>query len=357
MKLNPRLQGFLLSLLVISYLLLMFSVAYFITGRLYSLLHITPSGLVIQLINSFGGLTLMVLSVAIATRLGSSRIRAGESGVFGPIIEALERIARGDFSVRVDPDLNSRSPAQDWFGSLANSVNQMAVELDKMETMRQEFISNVSHEIQSPLTSIQGFARALHNDHLSGEERQHYLSIIEAETTRLSRLSDNLLKLTSLEADQVKFEPRPYRLDKQVRNLILASEPQWTARALNMDVTLDEIAITADEDLLSQVWINLIHNSIKFTPEGGSVCVELHQHDGMVELKVKDTGIGIPEEDQARIFERFYKADKSRTHAKDTGSGLGLSIVQKIVEMHHGSVAVQSELGQGAIFTVRMPIP
>ena len=240
-------------------------------------------------------------------------------------------------------------------GQLASSVNKMALELDQMETMRQEFISNVSHEIQSPLTSIRGFAQALQNQRLSPEERRHYLGIIETESTRLSRITKNLLRLAALESEHARFEPAPYRLDKQIRGLILASEPQWAAKAIDMEVALEEIAVTADEDLLSQVWTNLLHNSIKFTPEGGRICVDLCRQDGSVECRIADTGIGISEEDQAHVFERFYKADRARERAANAGSGLGLSIVQKIVAMHHGTIELESRPGAGTTFTVRLP--
>jgi two-component system phosphate regulon sensor histidine kinase PhoR len=221
--------------------------------------------------------------------------------------------------------------------------------------MRQEFISNVSHEIQSPLTSIRGFAQALQNEHLSVEDRSHYLAVIETETTRLSRLTENLLKLASLEAKQVKFEPKPYRLDKQIRNLILACEPQWIAKALDIDVALAEVTITADEDLLSQVWLNLIYNSIKFTPQGGRITITLQKEGSTIQFEIRDTGIGISDEDQARIFERFYKADRSRTRSDSSGSGLGLAIVGKIVELHNGAIAVESVSGVGTSFKVSLP--
>jgi signal transduction histidine kinase len=273
-----------------------------------------------------------------------------EMGVFGPIIEAIERIAQEDFTVRLDDTM----PKVTLVNELVKSVNNMAVELSQMEAMRQEFISNVSHEIQSPLTSMRGFALALQDETLGPEERGHYLNIIATESTRLSRITDNLLRLASLESDQVKFEPRRYRLDNQIRSLILACEPQWTGKDLDMDVSLDEIAITADEDLLSQVWINLIHNSIKFTPQGGRLRLELHRQDNKIEFRICDTGIGIAEEDQPHIFERFYKADKARERSKG-GSGLGLSITQKIVDLHNGSIAVESKLGEGTTFTVSLP--
>jgi signal transduction histidine kinase len=230
----------------------------------------------------------------------------------------------------------------------------MACELSQIETMRQEFVSNVSHEIQSPLTSIRGFAQALKNNDLSSEERQHYLTIIEAESMRLSRLSDNLLKLASLDAAQVKFETKTYRLDKQIRNLLLACEPQWLDKELDLNVFLQEVTITGDEDLLSQVWLNLIHNGIKFTRPGGKLCLNLNCAGDSIEFKITDTGIGISEEDQTHIFERFYKADKSRT-GLNGGSGLGLSITKKIVELHKGTIAVESYLGRGTTFLVSLP--
>ena len=172
---------------------------------------------------------------------------------------------------------------------------------------------------------------------------------------RLSKLTDNLLKLASLESDQVKFEPKPYRLDRQIRNLILVAEPQWMEKSIEMDVALDEVTLCADEDLLSQVWINLIHNSIKFTPPDGKICVQLVQRDDKAEFTIRDTGIGISAEDQEHVFERFYKGDKSRERARG-GSGLGLSIAQKIVAMHKGVIAVESQSGAGTTFTVSLPL-
>jgi signal transduction histidine kinase len=168
-------------------------------------------------------------------------------------------------------------------------------------------------------------------------------------------LSDNLLKLTSLDSEHIAFEPHCYRLDRQIRDLILACEPQWADKGIEMDVCLEEVAITADEDMLSQVWINLIHNSIKFTPGGGSVRVELHPRADQVVFQIADTGIGIAKEHQAHVFERFFKADASRDRAKG-GNGLGLAIAHKIVDLHHGAISVESALGAGATFSVCLPL-
>jgi two-component system, OmpR family, phosphate regulon sensor histidine kinase PhoR len=339
-------------------LLLLISVAtgtYFVTASLYSAIGSAPAPVVAQVID-------VVLSVVFSVALAvatmafiNSRPHAKRRwmGIVEPILDAMERIARGDFQVRVAPTLGANT----FVSELANSVNQMAVELSQMEQLRQEFISNVSHELQSPLTSIRGFAQALHDEQLSAEERSHYLSIIETESARLSRITDNMLKLASLESEHVEVHRRPYRLDKQIRGLILACEPQWTAKAIELEATLDEIVLSADEDMLSQVWSNLLHNSIKFTPARGRVSVEAHWRGDRVECRIVDTGEGISEDDQAHIFERFYKADTSRERSREgSGSGLGLAIAKKIVELHRGTIAVTSQPGAGATFSVVLPV-
>lgn len=347
--------GVLWMLAVLAALALAFSAAYFLTSFIYRSIGLHLPDWPTQVINSVLGLVLLGLVAGGASRVFRSRQIDTQMGVFGPLIEAMERIAKGDFSVRVNPEHRDDGPFQGVLGELVKSVNNMAVGLDQIESMRQEFISNVSHEIQSPLTSIRGFAQALQNDQLSPEDRHHYLGIIETESKRLSRITEDLLKLAALESEHAKFEPAAYHLDKQIREVILACEPQWTDKGIDMDVILEEVTIMADQDLLSQVWINLIHNSIKFTPAGGTVRVELHRQGGNVEFCITDTGIGISEEDQTRIFERFYKADKSRDRSI-AGSGLGLPITQKIVEMHNGTIHVRGKLGQGAQFTVCLPI-
>jgi len=336
--------------LILAFLVGVFSGTFFLTSLIYGKIGYHPSALLATIINSLLGFIITFLILFMWGYFFRPRRLTEQMGVFGPIIEAIERIAKGDFTVRLDDTMAKITPVNE----LVKSFNNMAVELKQMEAMRQGFISNVSHEIQSPLTSIRGFALALQDENLPPEERHHYLNIIATESTRLSRITDNLLRLASLESEQVKFEPRSYRLDKQIRSLVLACEPQWTAKDLDLDVALDEVAINADEDLLSQVWINLIHNSIKFTPQGGRLRLELRRLEDKIEFQVCDTGIGIAEEDLPHIFERFYKADKARERSK-SGSGLGLSIVQKIVDLHHGSIAVESKLGQGTTFIVRLP--
>jgi two-component system, OmpR family, phosphate regulon sensor histidine kinase PhoR len=347
---KQRLIGIAWFIFILIFVSGMIAVAFFLTSYIYEVINWHPAALLTQIVNTLLGLLLTGTMAGTVGKVARSRGWIPEMRVFGPIIEALDKIAQGDFSIRLDNEFEDHEIA----GELANKVNKMAMELDQMENLRQEFISNVSHEIQSPLTSIRGFAQALENDQLTTEERHHYLGIIKNESTRLSRITEDLLKLASLESDKVRFEPEHYRLDKQIRSLILFCEPQWADKKIDMDVALEEITINADEDLLSQVWINLIHNSIKFTPNGGKVHVELHQQDGQIIFNITDTGLGISKEDQARIFERFYKADRSRTRSNG-GSGLGLSIAKKIVDMHQGTIEVESKVGAGTIFTVSLP--
>ena len=323
-----------------------FALAYYLTGFLYRLLHFQPGQVIVQISNSFIGLIFTGLIIRLFSRYFMQR----QINTFQPLIDAMERISKGDFSIHLEDETESN-----LLSDLNTSVNKMAAELGQMENMRQEFVSNVSHEIQSPLTSIRGFAEVLQNDQLSLAERRHYLEIIETESRRLSRLADDLLKLASLESDETKFEPIPYALDKQLRNVVLVCEPQWSGKQINIEVDLANVTVQADTDLMNQVWLNLLTNSIKFTPAGGSIRLKLSEQGKQAIFSITDSGIGISSEELVHIFERFYKADKSRTRTKE-GSGLGLSIVKKIVEMHHGSIDVESTPGKGTTFTVLLPL-
>jgi two-component system phosphate regulon sensor histidine kinase PhoR len=331
--------------IMLFFLALAFTIAYFLTSFIQKLFDWHIPAVLLQLLNSFIGLILAGSIVSLFTHI----FKIQQEKIFTPIIEALEQIARGDFNIHLGDDYNVGR----W-KDLADSVNKMALQLGQMETMREEFVSNVSHEIQSPLTSIRGFAQVLQDEKLSVKERQHYLEIIEMESRRLSRIADDLLRLTSLDSDQTQLKLQNYRLDRQIRSLILTCEPQWTDKQIEVETDLDEVLIQADEDMLSQVWQNLLHNSIKFTPPGGKISVKLLKKGDWIELTLRDNGIGISSEDKIHIFERFYKADKSRTQKKE-GSGLGLAIVKKIVELHHGRIDVQSELGKGTTFTIFLP--
>ncbi|WP_239696473.1 sensor histidine kinase [Paenibacillus oryzisoli] len=341
-----RIGGFFFGVGVFVLIIVYWLTAFYGTDYLYTYLGKRPPEVFVQLINCFGGMLLWGITMAILGQF----LRRHELHFFHSLNQAIRSMSRGDFNVLVDDN-----PRNGPFVELAESINQMAFDLGQLERMRQEFISNVSHEIQSPLTSISGFSRALQNDQLSLEERKHYLTIIETESVRLSKLSENLLKLTSLESQHHPFEPKSYRLDKQLRNHILACEPQWVDKDIEMDIELDPVTVEADEDLLSQVWTNLIHNAVKFVPIGGTIRVVVVSNGEEAVTRISNNGPSIPEEDQTHIFERFYKADKSRNRMAG-GNGLGLSIAKKIVEMHLGSIKVESGMEELTSFIVRLPI-
>lgn len=258
------------------------------------------------------------------------------------IYEVLEEISKGNFDVILDNNI----PRE--FEDLVDAVNDMAKNLGSLETMREDFISNVSHEIQSPLTSISGFAKLMKDRNTTDKERFHYAEIIENESRRLSSLSENLLKLSTLE--KVPLNLTTYRLDKQVQQIALFFEPQWTGKNINMEADLASVTLWADQDLIRQAITNLINNAIKFTPEGGTIHLVVTEE----KFAVEDTGIGISEDDQIHIFERFYKVDKARDRQLG-GNGLGLSIVKKIVDQHQGRLLVYSKVGQGTRFEIQFP--
>lgn len=265
--------------------------------------------------------------------------------------EAAIAMAGGNFKIRL-PDNRG-----DELGQLAKSMNTMAQSLSRLETMRQDFVANVSHELQSPLTSIHGFAEALRSRDMTDEERERYVGIIQQESGRLSKLSENLLKLSSLDSQHHPYHPAAFRLDKQQRQLILAFEPAWQSKDLSIDLDVEPLVVNGDEDLLSGVWSNLLTNSIKFTPPGGSIAISLVQREELAVVTFSDSGIGVADEDRERIFERFYKADASRNRNAG-GSGLGLSIARKILDLHGGSIRLEPPQPDklGACFVVTLPL-
>ncbi|MNZ32768.1 Alkaline phosphatase synthesis sensor protein PhoR [compost metagenome] len=265
------------------------------------------------------------------------------------LTRATRRVAGGDFNVK----LNIRQKGE--LGTLARSFEDMMHDLQQLEQMRRDFVSNVSHEIQSPLTSISGYALALKQVNIADNERSRYLDIIIAEADRMSKMSDSLLKLSLLESQSQQLQLVAFNLDEQIRRVIVAIQPQWSARNITFELHLNAIRIMADHDLLNQVWTNIIGNSIKFSPDGGVVNVAIKQDIKSVIVRISDTGIGISPEDQKRIFERFFKADRSHSR-KYGGSGMGLAIVKQIVSLHQGDIRVESEPGRGTTVIVALPL-
>lgn len=311
------------------------------TGRLHPLAEF--------IITCYSGFLIFAISISIFNILMNKRNRPVHERIHSDLLRVMNRIAQGDFNVFID--VRESGPHRD----IAEGINKMAKGLGSMERMRQDFISNVSHEIQSPLTSISGFARLLKDETLTFEEKNHYLEIIETESKRLSHLSENLLKLSALETGDEPPLVKEFRLDKQLESAALMLEPQWTAKKISVEADLPKILYQGNEGLLSQVWINLLHNAVKFTPEGGIIRISLTPIEKEIRCQISDTGIGIAPEDQIHIFERFYKVDKARDRSLG-GNGLGLSLVKKIVDLHGGHISLTSEIDHGTTFQVILPI-
>ncbi|HEY4390749.1 MAG TPA: HAMP domain-containing sensor histidine kinase, partial [Paenibacillus sp.] len=272
--------------------------------------------------------------------------------VVHPIIkltEATKMLARGEYNIKFD------LKRKDEIGKLAGHFTHMTRSLEQLEGMRQEFVSNVSHEMQSPLASIQGFSHTLLQADLPEEQRRHYLSIIEDESKRMSQLSKQLLMLASLDKEEAILEKSSFDVGDQIRQVLFMTEWSWREKEMAIDMDLPSLMISADSRLMQQVWINLLTNSIKYTDEGGTIFVRLKQQENMCVVEVEDTGIGIAEEDIPNIFQRFYRADKTRSR-QEGSSGLGLAITNRIIAMHGGRIEVESELGKGSVFRVILPM-
>ncbi|SDH12298.1 sensor histidine kinase [Desulfosporosinus hippei] len=262
------------------------------------------------------------------------------------ISEASKQVAKGNFDTQV------MVKSEDEIGQLASDFNLMAKELMSIDHIHKDFVSNVSHEFKTPITSIRGFAKLIRNGQLSEDQLQEYSEIIVNESERLSLLSTNLLKLSELDSKSIREQATIFSLDEQLRSCILILESDWTEKNISLDIDLEKTTYLGDEHLLQQVWINLIQNAIKFSNQNGLLRVNLYGSEESIRVDIADNGRGIPEEDKERIFDRFYKADKSRS--KD-GNGLGLAIAKKIVDLSKGKLYFTSEIGKGTTFTVELP--
>jgi len=259
------------------------------------------------------------------------------------VIDATHKVANGDFSVRVE--LKGIGELEE----LSRSFNKMAKELSTIETLRSDFINAFSHQFKTPLMSVEGFAELLKEGGQSPEEQQDYLDIIIEESKRLTTLATNTLTLSKYEHVEIVTDKAPFRLDEQVRQIVALIAPQWMAKGLAINVELDEVTLNGNEELTQQIWLNLLENAIKFSPQGSTIQIRLNRQGKQVRFAIQDEGMGMDEQAQAHCFDKFYQADTSRSN---TGNGLGLAIVKRIVDLYGGSVEVQSEPNQGCTFIV-----
>lgn len=265
------------------------------------------------------------------------------------LTNAIKELSNGNYNVRVD------NVGQDEISKLNQGFNQMARQLAKQDETRQKFISDISHEFQTPLTSIQGFANILKEEDLPKEQRVKYANIILYNSKRLSSLAKNMLQLTLLDREEIELELTNYSLVEQMNRVISTQENQ--AMEKNIEIVFEmpkkEIFIEGDEQRLEQVWTNIISNAIKYTNEGGLITITMKKNSKDIEVSIEDTGIGMSKEVVSHIFERFYREDKARNVE---GNGLGLAIVKSIVDLHHGKIDILSQVDVGTNFIVRLPI-
>ena len=266
------------------------------------------------------------------------------------IVEATERMIAGDFSVRVP--LIVSQPADSELNQVVACINQMAEELSGVETLRSDFIANVSHEMKTPLSVIRNYALLLTEEDLTEEKRVSYAKSIADASRRLSDMMTNILKLNRLENQQIFSSQETYSLTEQLCECCLSYEGEWEKKGITPTFDLlEDVYISSDRELLSLVWNNLLSNAIKFTEAGGTISVSLTLEAGVAIVSVKDSGCGMSREVGAHIFEKFYQGDASRA---TQGNGLGLALVRRVIDIVEGEISVESTVGVGSTFTVRL---
>ena len=266
------------------------------------------------------------------------------------IMDALDKVMQGDFAVRIPPV--KEFAGETGFNEIISAINAMTAELQGTETLRTDFIANVSHELKTPLAVMGNYATMLQQPGISEENRLEYAKEISHSARRLAGLITNILKLNKLENQQIFPGHEEYDLSGQVCESLLGFEEAWEAKGLNIETEIeDEVRVCSDAELLRLVWNNLISNAVKFTPAGGTIGVTLRGDEGNVIVSVRDTGCGIDPETGKHIFEKFYQGDTS--HATQ-GNGLGLALVKRVVDILNGEISVQSTPGQGSTFTVKI---
>ena len=288
-------------------------------------------------------LSLVVISLVIGTVITNFLSKI----IFAPIRrlgKAMEQVADGDFTVRAPEQSSSRELME-----LYSGFNLMVQELSSTEILQTDFVSNVSHEFKTPINAIEGYSMLLQSgDNLTVQQRE-YVEKILFNTQRLSTLVGSILLLSKLENQQIPTGQTVYRLDEQIRQSIVALEEAWEKKEIEIDADLERVEYLGNEPTLRHVWDNLIGNAIKFSPEGSVVNIRLVKTEQGVKFTVEDQGPGIPEEDQKRIFDKFYQSDSSH---KQEGNGLGLALAKRIVTFAGGTVAVENMPDGGCRFTV-----
>jgi len=311
--------------------------------------EVNPEQVLSELNTSFFGIIFGTLIVSILLSFILSRMFVKPIRSIAGVTRA---IAAGDYSKRVN--LKTRDEIQE----LANSVNNMAENLEKTEMLRRELVSNVSHELATPLTNIQGYVEALRDGVVAGEDREkETLGIIAEEAARLEHIIDDLRELSRIESSAFTLSRESIHLDEAIERVVVSVQPQVDEKRISLRTGIppDLPEVNADRDRITQILVNLLGNAVRFTPKGGWIEVNaVHEHN-YVKVSVRDNGCGIPAQDLPHIFERFYRVDRSRSRGTG-GTGIGLAIVRQLVHAHGGTIAVASEEGVGTTFSFTLPL-
>ncbi len=263
------------------------------------------------------------------------------------LVESLERVAHGDYTTRIEIKKG------DSFANVYENFNKMTRELTSVKTLREGFIHDLSHEIKTPLCSIQGFASLLLEGGATEEESRRYLTIIANEAERLRNYAEGVLALSKLEHQEVAGESKDVRLDMQLRECVVTMQRSWEGKGIEVALDLEPVTAKTDGEMLRHVWTNLLENAIKFTPENGKIAVGLKRVNGFAEVTVRDSGVGVPEGETDKIFEKYYRAGNA---AKTRGSGIGLAVCKRICVLLNGEITCKSKLGEGSEFKVKLKV-
>lgn len=265
----------------------------------------------------------------------------------GDLRQAMSQVAKGDFTIQLDEQQHMEDVKE-----LYHDFNVMVKELSSIETLRNDFVSTVSHEFKTPIATIKGYVQLLQKETLTMNERQNYLERMLDGTTQLTHLTENVLKLSKLENQGIGLDFQHFRLDEQIREVILFLQPKWEQLNLTLDIDLPRTTFYGNEEFLYQVWLNLMDNAIKYSSKNSTICVHLTNEVNGQTVTISDEGIGMTQEVADRIFDKFYQSDTSR---KTKGNGLGLALAKQIVELHHGTIKVNSFPNEGSNFNLFLP--
>ncbi|MFV0466122.1 MAG: ATP-binding protein [Lachnospiraceae bacterium] len=299
------------------------------------------------------GIMICILSMGI----GGTMLWQGAVNLVRPIEvlnKSVKRVTDQDYTVQIIRSGRFRGGYRysNEFDELSENFNKMVMELNRNEKIQKEFVSNVTHEIKTPITSITGITEILLEDELSFEMQKEYLLLVNKEAIRLAGLCENMLYIASLDNPSIHLKKTRFRLDEQIRKAAILITEKWSAKNIDLEMDCGAMEIETAEDILMQVWVNLLDNAVKYSPEPAQIRIRVYSTMHQIIIEIEDQGYGISKEAKVHIFERFYQSDTS--HAA-VGNGLGLSIVMKITEILNGQINCESELGRGTVMTVILP--